>query len=210
MMFYHSVSAMANNRSIIEAFAHKMGWPLDQAAAALAAYSTGLYLPTITEVKALSNLPDFETEWRLALYAFHILELQRAGADLSGLVVGQSTINKWARGQRLLKPVSRRRILELFGVDVDRVPPDRQFVYTDEQRPKVYFDPRRCQLRAPYHVWAMTQVHDTMFVVRAESKKELTELDTVLKEHGIPTTPTGDFICAVIPATSASIYYAKP
>uniref|UniRef100_A0AB39CDR4 Uncharacterized protein n=1 Tax=Pseudomonas phage HRDY3 TaxID=3236930 RepID=A0AB39CDR4_9VIRU len=209
MMFYHSVSAMANNRSIIESFANAMGWSHEHGAAALAAYSTGLYLPTLDEVKALSRLPDFESEWRLALYAFHILELQRAGADLS-VIAGTETVNKWARGKRLLKPVSRKRILELFAVDVDQVPEERRFTYTNEERPKVWFDQRRTQLHAPGFIWSLQQVHDTMFVVRADNRKDLLELDAALKEHGIHTMPTGDFICAVIPATSASIYYAKP
>lgn len=209
MMFYHSVSAMANNRSIIESFAAKMGWPVQQASAALTAYSTGLYLPTFDEVKALSDLPDFETEWKLALYAFHILELQRAGADLQ-VVAGAETVSKWARGKRLLKPISRRRIKELFGVDVDNVPEERRFFYTHVEHAKVWFDPRRSLLHAPNYAWSLQPVHTDMFVVRADNQKDLQELDDVLKEHAIPTMPTGDFICAVIPATSARIYYAKP
>lgn len=209
MMFYHSVSAMASNRSIVESFAAKMGWPEDHAVAALTAYSTGLYLPTLQEVKALSNLPDFENEWRLALYAFHVLELQRCGHDLS-VVAGSETVAKWARGKRLLKPVSRRRILDLFNVDVEDVPEERRFFYTHTERPKVWFDQRRTQLHAPGFIWSLQQVNDNMFVVRADNPKDLQELDAVLKEYSIHTMPTGDFICAVIPATSASIYYAKP
>ena len=209
MMFYKSIGAMASNRSIVESYANKMGWSVDQATAALNAYGSGLYLPTYEEVKAIANLPDFENEWRLALYAAHVVELQRLGHDLGQLAKAE-TVALWARGRRLLKPVTARRIRDLFGVDVDQVPPVRVFAYVENDRPKVWFDQRRNKLFAPGYVWTLQQVHDTMFVVKADNKKELLELDAALKTHNVATCTTGDFICAVIPATSASIYYAKP
>jgi len=209
MMFNLSVGAMASNRSIIESYANKMGWDVERATAALTAYGTGLYLPTLDEVKAISNLPDFENEWRLALYAYHILELGRAGHDLSAIAKPE-TVSQWARAKRLLKPVSRRRIKELFGVDVDEVPVGRQFFYKNELRPEVHYDARRGLLHVGRYVWNLTQIHEKSFVVRSSDQKTLLDLDAELRMHGIALHLSGEFIRAEIPATNVSIYYAKP
>lgn len=130
-MFYKSVGAMASNRSIVDSFAAQMGWSVERATATLHAYGTGMYLPPLEEVKALSTLEDFETEWRIALYAYHILELQRQGVNLDS-VCKPETRAKWVRGGSVVSIKFRRKFLDVLGVDLDHVPEKRRYAHVGD------------------------------------------------------------------------------
>jgi hypothetical protein len=210
MMFYISVGAMASNRSIVDSYAAQMGWSVERATATLNAYGTGLYLPPLEEVKALSTLDDFETEWRIALYAYHILEMQRLGADLNA-VCKPETRAKWIRGASVVSDKLKRKFLDVLGVDIDHVPEGRRYTHAgDGVGKKIVIDTRRNHLRTDRFCWTLCPVHENAYVVKLESRKEIEDLEEELRRLDIFTMPTGDFMSAVIPAHEAKVYYAKP
>lgn len=211
MMFSKSVGAMATNRSIVESYAAKMGWTPERATASLNAYGTGLYLPTLEEVKAISTLQDFETEWRIALYAYHILEMQRQGLDLSK-VAQVETRNKWIRGASLISDKFKCKINDVLGIDIEQVPDARRYTHAEDGSGtlKIWIDGRRNYLRTSRYCWTLCPVHDNVFVVQMDNRKAIEELEEEFQRLEINTTPSGDFMIAVIPAHAARVYYAKP
>lgn len=209
MMFYSSIGAMARNRLIVDSLAGAMGWSAVQAEATLNAYATGLFLPTQAEVKAISNLKSFQDEWRLALYAFHILELLQKGVDLSP-IASQDTVGKWVRGTSVISQKKRGEILQTFGVDLDHVPESRRFAYAESQAPAVSLDMRRNLLKLSATTYFLAQVSDNAYVVRFENKTDTEYFHQDVVAHGLSIVDSGDFFRAVIPASEARIYYAKP
>lgn len=210
MMFYKSVGAMASNRSIVDSFAAQMGWSVERATATLHAYGTGMYLPPLEEVKALSTLEDFEIEWRIALYAYHILELQRQGVNLDS-VCKPETRAKWVRGGSVVSPKFRRKFMDVLGVDLDHVPEQRRYAHVgDGQGKKIYIDTRRNHLRTDRYCWCLCPVHENTYVVQMDNRQQIEELEEEFRRLDIFTMPTGDFMSAVIPAHEARVYYAKP
>lgn len=212
MMFYKSVGAMASNRSIVDSYAAQMGWSVERATATLNAYGTGLYLPPLEEVKALSTLEDFETEWRLALYAYHILELQRQGVNLD-TVCKPETRAKWVRGASVVSPKFRRKFLDVLGVDLEHVPEARRYSHTCDGADvgkKIWIDTRRNFLRTDRYAWSLFRVHENAYAVQMESRQQIEEMEIEFRRLNIFTMPTGDFMSAVIPAHDAKVYYAKP
>lgn len=210
MMFYKSVGAMASNRSIVDSYAAQMGWSVERATATLNAYGTGLYLPPYEEVKALSTLEDFEIEWRSALYAYHILELQRQGVDLNA-VCKPETRAKWVRGASLVSAKFKRKFLDVLGVDIDHVPEARRYTHVGDNAGKtITVDTRRNLLRTDRYCWSLCPVRENAYVVKLESRHDIEELEEEFRRLDIFTMPTGDFMSAVIPAHEARIYYAKP
>lgn len=208
MMFYSSIGAMSRNRLIVDSLAAAMGWSAVQAEATLNAYATGLFLPTQAEVKAISNLKSFHDEWRLALYAFHVLELLQKGVDLSP-IASHDTVSKWVRGVSVISQKKRGEILQMFNVDVDHVPESRRFAYAETQTPTVSIDLRRNHLKLSATTYFLAQTSDSSFVVKFENRTDLACFHQNVIDHGLTIVDSGDFNRAVIPASEARVYYAK-
>lgn len=209
MMFYSSIGAMARNRLIVDGLADKMGWTAAQSEATLNAYATGLFLPTHAEVKAISNLKSFHDEWRLALYAFHILEMLQKGVDLSP-IASHDTVGKWVRGISVVSQKKRAEILDKFNVDLDSVPESRRFAFVESSAPQVSLDMRRSLLKMGATTYFLAQISPSSYAVKFDTASELESFHQNVAAFGLTTEDHGDLKRAAIPASEARIYYAKP
>ncbi|AFH14841.1 hypothetical protein LU11_gp310 [Pseudomonas phage Lu11] len=191
MMFNVSVSALAENRNVVEGYARALNVDYVHAQSAMRAFASGLYFPTYEQMRAISRSDSFLKEWRNALYSYHVLELERLHGAKIYEIAKPETFRAWVLGRAGISTQKLKAIKETFGVDMDEVPVSRRFVYVAKPGPVLTLDMRRTALEIDGDVYRFHEFAPGACVYLATSQEALDALRNRLLACGVQLIDEG-------------------
>ena len=208
MRFLAAMAAMAVNKSHVEQFAARVGWDTAKAEAALTAYGTGKFFPSLDELRAMGAGDSLLWAYRSALASYHLdrIVVDPVRSQELYALIKKPSVERWRNGLAIPSGKTRAKIEQAFGLDLESVPAEAVFL-NGGAHAKLKLDLRRNRLRLGDFVTQLIALSENQYAIPQEAMQQ--GFVDAARDSALAFVECGDFMRAE-PAPKVYIYYAKP